>query len=361
MKHLITVFIVLFCLFGILSCDKPQQQVLIENLSLPKEDHPEWSELFSSNFTATKLETNSSCIIGIIDKIKKLKNEYYIVSSGTSIFRFNEKGEFVMSLNNMGQGPEEYIRVEDFDVYEINGKTEIWISDNENLKIYDADNGIFIRKIKFPFVIHKFKRMENGHILLVTGQNDHSLTLTDERGKILSEYLEKEIPYLMFRTVQFVKYNNEYLFQLGISNAYVSFNPETETFSKGTYSKENDFLTDKQLLELFSTFGVDFIREASNRSYLSNIIPLGNTVWFQIRHADKNYLSKISEGKMVSTEFSYGTFQSTISVGDSENSLLLYLQPDQLQESGKTLIDKKGMAIQCQLDDNPIIVEFFQK
>ena len=39
MKHLITVFIVLFCLFGILSCDKPQQQVLIENLSLPKEDH----------------------------------------------------------------------------------------------------------------------------------------------------------------------------------------------------------------------------------------------------------------------------------------------------------------------------------
>lgn len=361
MKHIITIFLILFCLFCILSCEKPQQQVLIENLSLPKEDHPEWSELFSCNYTATKLETCSTCIIGIIDKIKKFRNEYYILSSGTSILRFNEKGEFVVSLNNMGQGPEEYIRVEDFDVYEINGKIEIWISDNENLKIYDAENGTFIRKINFPFVIHKFKRMENGHILLVTGQNDHSLTLTNEIGEILSEYLEKEIPYLMFRAVQFVKYNNEYLFQLGISNAYVSFDPETETFSKGVYSKESDFLTDKQLLELFSTFGVDFIREANSRSYLSNIIPLGNTVWLQIRHADKNYLSKISDGKMVSTEFSYGAFQSTISVGDSENSLLLYLQPDQLQENGKTLIDKKGMAIQCQLDDNPIIVEFFQK
>lgn len=359
MKHIITIFIVSLFLLGTSSCDKPQQQVLIENLSIPKEDHPEWSELFTCNYTVTKLETNSTCIIGIIDKIKKFKNEYYIVSSGTSILRFNDMGKFVMSLNKMGQGPEEYIRVEDFDVYDINGKTEIWISDNENLKIYNADNGSFIRKINFPFVIHKFKRMENGHILLVTGQNDHSLTLTDERGEILSEYLKKEIPYLMFRAVQFVKYNDEYLFQLGISNAYVSFNPETETFSKGIYSKEIDYLTDKQLLELFSTLGVDFIREANNRSYLSNIIPLGNTTWFQIRHDDKNYLSKISNGEMVSTEFSYGTFQSTISVSDSENSLLLYLQPDQLQESGKTLIDKKGMEIQCQLDDNPIIVEFF--
>jgi hypothetical protein len=63
---------------------------------------------------------------------------------------------------------------------------------------------------------------------------------------------------------------------------------------------------------------------------------------------------------MVSTEFSYGTFLSTISIGESENSLLLYLQPDQLLESGKTLIDKSGVEIQCQLDDNPIIVEFFQ-
>lgn len=360
MRHTFIVFVALFCLFGVSSCDKSQQQVLMENLSLPKENHPEWSELFTHNFAVTRLETTPDCIIGMIDKIKKFKNEYYIASSTKSVFRFNGDGKFVMSLDKMGQGPEEYIRVEDFDVYEINGKVEIWISDNESLKVYDADNGVFIREMNFPFVIHKFKRMKNGHILLVTGQKDHSLTLTDERGEVISEYLGKEIPYLMFRAVQFVEYNNKYLFQLGISNAYVAFDSETETFNRGIYSKENVFLTDKQLLEMFRAFGIDFIREANNRSYLSNITPLGNKVWCQIRHANKNYLSKISERDMVSTEFSYGTFLSTISIGESENSLLLYLQPDQLLESGKTLIDKSGVEIQCQLDDNPIIVEFFQ-
>lgn len=62
---------------------------------------------------------------------------------------------------------------------------------------------------------------------------------------------------------------------------------------------------------------------------------------------------------MTSTEFTYGSFLSTISVGDSENSLLLYLQPDQLQEIPQKLTDKQGQEIQCQIDDNPVIVEFF--
>lgn len=359
MKHILALFIVLLCLPTLFSCDTTKQQPLLEDLSLPQEDHPQWSELFSSNYTATPLETDSTCMIGVIDKIKKFNNEYYIASSGSSIHRFNNKGKHVMSLNKKGQGPEEYIHVEDFDIYSINGQTEIWISDYENLKIYDANNGSFLRKISFPFTIYKFKRMENGHLLLVTGQNDHFLTLTDEQGNILSEYLEKKVPFLLFRAVQFVKYKNEYLFQLGMSNSYVSFNPETETFSRGVYTPQNDYLTDQQLIELYSTFGIDFIREANNGTHLSNIIPLGNTLWLQIRHADKNYLSKLDNGKMTSTEFTYGSFLSTISVGDSENSLLLYLQPDQLQEIPQKLTDKQGQEIQRQIDDNPVIVEFF--
>ena len=65
------------------------------------------------------------------------------------------------------------------------------------------------------------------------------------------------------------------------------------------------------------------------------------------------------DGKTTSTEYSYGTFVSTITVGDSENSLLLYLTPDQLLDSEKQYTDRDGNEIICQIDDNPCIVEFF--
>lgn len=359
MKHTYILYSILFSLFTFCSCNRQQQTTLVENFTIPKEDHPEWTDLFTGKYTITPLETNPECLVGEINKIKKLKDHYYISSAGKSILHFDANGKFIAALNKMGQGPEEYIRIEDFDVYEIDGRTEIWISDNKNLKIYDANDCSFLYKISYPFIIHKFRRLNNSHILLVTGQNDHSLTLTDKQGNILSEYLEKEIPYLMFRSVQFIKYGSEYLFQLGISNAFIAFNNETETFRKGIFSNEKTYLSDKQLLDLYETYNMDFIWEANKGYYINNIIPLNETIWVQTCCAGKNYITKVENGQMISTQFAYGTFLSTISNGDSDNSLLLYLTPDQLMESNKQLTDKSGNEIHCKIDDNPCIVEFY--
>lgn len=257
----------LICLVYLLlsSCSnqKVTEIVLMADLS-PEESRPKWTELFSDRYEITPLETTSGSLIGQIDKIRKFRNHYYILSSnGKTIHRFDKDGKFVSSLNKQGQGPEEYPRIEDFDVYDINGKTEVWISDNKSLKIYDATDFSFKRKISYPFVIHKFKKMENSHVLLVTGQNENILTLVDKEGKIIAEYLKKEIPYIMFRPVQFAVYGSCYLFQLGISNTFVSFNPQTEQFQMGHYVGGKEFLTEKQLLEMFQAHGVDFILEAN--------------------------------------------------------------------------------------------------
>lgn len=361
MRNTSILFYILLCLFSVSSCNQQKHQVtLLGKFTVPQEDHPEWTDLFTDKYTITPLETTPESLVGEINKIKKFNGHYYISSAGKSILCFNEKGKFVTSLNKMGQGPEEYLRIEDFDVYEINGKTEIWISDNKSLKIYDANDCTFLNKISYPFIIHKFKCLDNSHILLVTGQNDHSLTLTDKNGNILSEYLKKEIPYLMFRPVQFVKYGSEYLFQLGISNTYIAFDSKTETFNKGLFSNDEVYLSDIQLLELYNTYEMEFIREANKSSYINNIIPLNETFWIQTCYAGKKYITKIEkDGKTTSTEYSYGTFVSTITVGDSENSLLLYLTPDQLLESEKQYTDRDGNEITCQIDDNPCIVEFF--
>ena len=350
-------FICLVCvLLSSCSDQKATKIALIADLS-PEESRPTWTELFSDRYEITLLETTSGSLIGQIDKIRKFRNHYYVLSSnGKTIHHIDKDRKFVSYKTKQGQEPEEYQRIEDFDVCEADGKSEVWISDNKSLKVYDATDFSFKRKISYPFVIHKFKKMENSHVLLVTGQNENILTLVDKEGEIIAEYLKKEIPYIMFRPVQFAAYGSSYLFQLGISNTFVSFNPQTEQFQMGHYAGGNEFLTEKQLLEMFQTHGIDFILEANKCSYM---ISLGNIIWLQTHQGGKNYLTKVEEGQKVSTQFSYGTTLSTISDAESDDSILLYITPDRLSEHPDDVIDKFGNKIICNMEDNPYILEFF--
>lgn len=239
---------------GLLSCTAKDstQFVLLENFSFPRESDPILSELFTGNHKITALETTKFSLLGPIDKIKKFMGDYYICSSnGRSIHRFNNEGKFISSLEKQGQGPEEYHRIEDFDICEDNGSVEVWISDNRNLKVYDTTDFTYKYQISFPFIIHKFKRIDSSRILLVTGLNDYILTLTDMNGKVISEYLEKEIPFLMFRPVQFTACQSYSIFQLGISNSFVAFDSQTNTFKKGYFANKKELLTEKQLLDFF--------------------------------------------------------------------------------------------------------------
>lgn len=356
-KKLLSISGLLLLLFS--ACNTVDTGVLLNHFQTPQEDHPALTRLFSDQYAIIPLETTDDCLLGAITKIKKHKGHYYIsTTDGKSLYRFNEQGQFINALHKQGQGPGEYIRIEDFDVYEIDGKQEIWISDNKNLKIYDADNGSFKHQISFPFFIYKFRRLESSHILLVTNK-DKTLALTDEQGNILKEELKKEIPYIMFRPVQFVRHNNQYLFQLGISNSFIAFDRSDETFKEGMYTNEASFLSKEQLLELFNTQGMEYIAAAYKQSFIDNVITTGKATWLITNHKGALFLTRCDKDGQVSTRMQYGSLFSTLIVGDSEESILLYADFEQLEESGLNLQDKNGKTIEREIDDNPCLIEFF--
>ena len=359
MKRIVYLLLLFPVLFASCGSEQQDQEILFKNFSI-QEEPLNWKKVFTNKYEITPLETTSDCLVGMIDKIKKLSGHYYI-ASGKNIFHFDERGKFVAALDKQGQGPEEYTRIEDFDVYEINGRTEVWVSDNVSLKIYDVADFSFLRKIPFDFTIYKFRRLDNAHILLVTGQSENILTLTDGKGKILEEYQKKEIPYLMFRSVQFIKKDSRYLFQLGIANRYIAFDTQKETFHKGTFVQDDTFLTDKELLELFASHGTDFIGEALKTNFINGLVFLDEIAWIHTSHSRKNYLTKVENGNCISVPFEYGSVLATVLTGDSDNSLLLFMNPDQLSEFGENLQDKFGNPISCAMDDNPYILEFFNE
>lgn len=333
--------------------------VLMTGLTVPRVGSTQFSALFTHNLKVTPLETSDKSLVGRIDKIRKFNGEYYISSSnGQFIHRFDSNGKFVSSLSRLGAGPEEYLRIEDFDVCEVDGKTEVWISDNHNLKIYDASTFSFKYKISFPYMIHKFKRIDSSRILLVTGMNNHILTLTDEHGVLISEYLQKEIPFIMFRPVQFVSYDSNYIFQLGIANAYVEFDTGTNSFNEGVFSGSKDFLGKSELLSLFESDGTDFIRRANDGVYINSVVKSNDNTWLLINNNRKRYITKYANGKMVSADITGNSVLSSFGIGESDDSLLLYAHSEEILECDDELFDKYKNEIRSSVDDNPYILEF---
>lgn len=355
-------FILTIILSILVSCEDSgdTKNVLLEGLTVPKENQPKLSTLFTENLIVTPLETSDESLIGQIDKIIKFKGDYYICSSnGRHIHHFNSDGKFISSLKRQGAGPEEYHRIEDFDVCEVNGKIEVWISDNHNLKIYNASDFAFKYKIPYTFMIHKFKRIDESRILLVTGNSEHILTLSDEKGNVVSEYLEKEIPFIMFKPIQFISFKSSYLFQLGVANAYIAYNPDTNSFQEGVFSKEKDFLTDKELLDLFEANGIDYLGKINDAIYINHIVSNNETIWISTNKNRKKYLTKYFQGEMVSTEMPRNSILSSFSMGVSNESLLLYATPDQIIKCEEVLLDKYRDKITYNSEDNPYILEFF--
>lgn len=341
------------------SIESSNDNVLMTGLTAPRGSSIPFSVLFTDILKVTPLETSDKSLVGRIDKIKKFEREYYISSSnGQFIHRFDSDGKFVSSLSHLGAGPEEYLRIEDFDVCEVDGKTEVWISDNHNLKIYDASTFSFKYKISFPYMIHKFKRIDRSRILLVTGMNDHILTLTDEHGNMISEYLHKEIPFIMFRPVQFVLYDSDYIFQLGIANAYVMFDTDTNSFREGVFSGAKDFLSKNELLSLFESDGTDFIRKANDGVYINSVVKSNDSVWLLINNNRKRYIAKYMNGRMVSVYITGSSVLSSFGIGESDDSLLLYAHSEEILECDDELLDKYKNEIKSSIDDNPYILEF---
>ncbi|MDL2278840.1 hypothetical protein LJC57_09635, partial [Parabacteroides sp. OttesenSCG-928-G07] len=96
-------------------------------------------------------------------------------------------------------------------------------------------------------------------------------------------------------------------------------------------------------------------------------------LWIQSNHSGKNCLTKVQPGyQMVSNMFSSGwqiendlfdlddsSFVSTITMSESDDSILMYIDSYVLSNNDKPIHDKYGNTIECHSEDNPCIIEFF--
>lgn len=364
-------------IFSIISCQHRQENVLFKNnLSINKTSEKIYlSQLMTDSFKITPLETQEESIIGRINKIKKAEDHYYILSNDQWIFHFDQNGKYISSLKRRGDGPSEYTYINDFDICKSDNNLTIWIADNNKIKIYDATNCNFLKAITFPFIVSKFKRINENEILIMNGQSDKAIFVANSKGEILRDFLKKEIPFLLFRSIQFKRFQQEsYIFQLGISNDYISYNSKSNRFESGSFfNSKNHLLSQKSLKELFNKYGQDFAMYFKDKKYIQSFINLNNNTWFYINNKDEKCITKITLNKesisaviqpkqnITNDLFNINdfTFLTSIGFGESENSLLLYMELSSLPDNTKELTTINKYTVPIIKDDNPYLIEFF--
>lgn len=327
------------------------------NLNNIEKETVKLSEIFNDNYRLIQPEMPAdSSILEGRGKIVKLDGIFYMVSNNC-IYVYDSYGKYISKLGKQGRANNEYSRISDFNIVKNDSDNiEIWISDDNTIYKYNSLDGKFISRIDFDFVICKFKVNEDR--MLITVRDDKMLALCDLNGNIIQMYLDYDSANSSIKIMQFRIINNEFVYQIGDTNSYLSINCDgtssintifcddnnlviTEDESRNYYKQYGDIESSRKINELFLsiyTFGsvIDnsFVVFTSKKSRLFAYKTKGSD--FKVY----NYYG--SDRSEIINDITGGdnlNFLATCGSSDSDESLLFAMGPNEVQENFKVKIN----------------------
>lgn len=150
-KVLYPVFFMIMCSF-FWGCsnnkpDPPITEVIIDTKNEVGISRSLTTEYFKSR-KLVKLETTNESLIAQINRLIVYENRYYIFDhQNKSIFIFDESGNYISKIHNIGNGPGEYIQLSDFTI-DVKNQRIILLCDIPSCLIYYDMNGQFLDQEK---------------------------------------------------------------------------------------------------------------------------------------------------------------------------------------------------------------------
>jgi hypothetical protein len=195
-------FVIIF-LTACLSCSDKKNTEISGLIDLNKIDPVSINDLFES-IEVVQLETNAECLIAHATKIIFYDNRYYVFDvRQQAIFCFDSTGKFVFKIANRGQGPEEYLNLEDFNIDSYNQQVLLLVPFG-SLVTFDTDGKCILdygepefrhvfydKETNQPFVFDK--TIENIQFL-IPNFNEEAIIVSEQafKYKIYEETLLSE-------------------------------------------------------------------------------------------------------------------------------------------------------------------------
>lgn len=338
--YLLPIFLLFYC-----TNRSYKETSIVENFELGKPQKYNASEFFDESYSITTLEDNGSEKLGRINKIVKSENGFFILSDDKRILQFAHDGTYISVLQAVGKAPEEYSSIADFNVYLDDSQENIWIADYKSIKIYGYEKDWKLKHtIQFPFVVNKFIKLNNDKLLLMTGQEDKSLALVNGKGEVLSQFLNKEIPFLTFKPVQFIAKEDEILFPLGSANNCIVFNTQKQIFTEAKWLNTRQFMDKEKLVKMFEEHGYDYLTHLKNENIIRTIRCINGVIILDYTIKNRRHLSIYRDNQWKHTQIdelrddilntsSNNSLYLTLLMGESQNSILLIKEPENLQDT----------------------------
>jgi len=159
------VLLFVFCCFLLVSCHDNKKTITtfhetINSKALAKQTVNELVESISY----LPLDTCEKGLVSGIDKIRIEGNEIYVGDFHTSkIVVYHQSGKHLYTIDNKGQGPQEYTGIKSFAV----DSKYIYIIDNwtSKLIVYNRMDGTFVKQMKMKFVAWDIETLSNGDLI----------------------------------------------------------------------------------------------------------------------------------------------------------------------------------------------------
>ncbi len=131
------------------------------------------------------LETGPECLIGGITGLVEANYNYYILDGVNNIVaKFNSEGRFITRIGTNGNGPGEYLKVEDIIIDNKNQSVILYDIRGRKIIVYDL-NGKYIREFRVNAFLKSIEPAENDNYWGYTGNISNSKEIHDNnQGKL---------------------------------------------------------------------------------------------------------------------------------------------------------------------------------
>jgi len=354
---------------------------------------------FIDSIYYVKLEFLDESIIGHINKIIIFDNRIFVLDGQTSsIFIFDIKGKYISKICKIGNGPGEYNRLDDFDI------------DRENQNIIITDlltywnirydiNGNFISRKKIPLSIEGLASLSNGQFVSFSNfrsntqflEPEYNLLYLDSMMQIEKGYFQYQSSYFHNPSIKFYgtqsgpfyKLGNELHFHYKMKNEIYIINQDGvflkyqfdfngmnfdysriyrkrnlyEYFHHGKYWTVHNVCETPDIL-YFSFFEnsnrklhYGFLRKSTKNIINSSILRLGKFYFsgYTIASYDNWFISVLEIDELLNWKNSMDNINEQLSQKG-------YNGPPNLFLDNYALINKKRLADELTVDDNPVLM-----
>lgn len=335
-----------------------------------------------------RLEVSDSSLLGDIHMLHIMNDKLYILDTkNNAIFIFSRNGDFIRRIYRAGQGPQEYVRINGFEVdYQ---RKHLLLTDTFSKRIFIFDEyGELLKVIPLGFRPNMLVARNEGFLNFYTGtkqmynskkMEDYNIHVLDSCGNFISSFLEIQTPLRIdIGSNERIDYNAEsedILFHPVLSNVIYRIDKNDQIYPEYVFRNSSDykFLTSDERKRMTYMYGEEeAVKEKERKGYLLSwgcIFNLDDYCFFRMGwdHRKYVYYSKMTKKSItIDTEKIEGNtalcrlFNSRIS--QTEGNYFYSIIPlflvdeviDKLPEGKlKTFLQNNNTV-----ESNPLIIKF---